>query len=225
MNIQKMQEKIGVYFNDERLLETALTHTSYANENNVESNEKLEFLGDAILEFIVSSYLFKNYKNLSEGEMTKVRAGVVCEESLHKIALKHNFCEYLNLGRSEKAVHGGKRPAVLADSVEAVIAAIYLDLGLEEAQKFIIGNLKNAVEVASKNVGKKDYKTVFQEKTQAHGDVIIKYITIKEEGPDHDKKFTVELKVNGKHVSYGEGTSKKMAEMQAAQKALKEKNI
>lgn len=225
MNIQKMQEEIGVHFNNESLLETALTHTSYANEHNIESNEKLEFLGDAILEFVVSSYLFKNYKNLSEGEMTKVRAGVVCEESLYKVALKHNFSDFLNLGRSEKAVHGGKRPSVLADSVEAVIAAIYLDLGLEEAKRFIIDNLKDAVQVASQNVGKKDYKTVFQEKLQAHGDVIIKYTTIKEEGPDHDKKFTVELTVNGKHVSYGEGTSKKTAEMQAAQKALEEKKI
>ena len=220
MNIKKIQEEIHVNFKNEALLETALTHTSYANEHNIESNEKLEFLGDAILEFVISNYLFENYKNLSEGEMTKVRAGVVCEESLHKVALKHNFSDFLNLGRSERAMHGGKRPAVLADSVEAVIAAIYLDLGLEEAKNFIINNLKEAVEVASQNVGKKDYKTVFQEKLQVNGDVSIKYTTIKEEGPDHDKKFTVELTVNGKVISQGVGTSKKTAEMQAAKKAL-----
>lgn len=220
MNAKKFEEKIGVHFNNEKLLETALTHTSYANEHGIESNEKLEFLGDAILEFIMSSYLYKTYKNLSEGEMTKVRASCVCEEGLYQVALKHNFGDFLNLGRSETVSHGGSRPAVLADSVEAVIAAIYLDQGLEEAQKFIIDNLKDMAEKASKNVGQKDYKTVLQEKLQSNGDVEIKYTTIKEEGPDHDKKFTVELSVNGKVLTYGIGQSKKQAEMQAAQKAL-----
>lgn len=220
MNIKKLQSEIGIHFKQESLLETALTHTSYANEHGVDSNEKLEFLGDAILEFVISSYLFRTYKHLSEGEMTKVRASIVCEESLHQVALKHNFSDFLNLGKSELAMHGAQRPAVLADSVEAVIAAIYIDQGLDIAQKFILDNLKEAAENATKHVGQKDYKTVLQEKLQVDGDVDIKYITVKEEGPDHDKKFTVELSVNGKVITFGEGQSKKAAEMQAAKKAL-----
>lgn len=220
MNIKAFQKEIGINFKQEELLEKALTHTSYAYEHNVESNEKLEFLGDAILEYIMSDYLYQNYKHLTEGEMTKVRATVVCEESLYNIATKHNFSDFLNLGKSELASHGSKRQAVLADSVEAVIAAIYLDNGLEVARKFVINNLSKAVENASKNVGQKDYKTVLQEKLQENGEISIQYKTIKEEGPDHDKKFTVELWVNGKFVSTGEGANKKSAEMQAAKKAL-----
>lgn len=220
MNIEAFQKKIGINFKQADLLEKALTHTSYAYEHNVESYEKLEFLGDAILEYIISDYLFEKYKNLTEGEMTKVRAGVVCEDSLYNIAVRHNFSDFLNIGKSELACNGNKRPAVLADSVEAVIAAIYLDNGLEKARDFVINNLSEAVENASQNVGKKDYKTVLQEKLQVNGDVNIKYKTIKEEGPDHDKRFTVELLVNGKSVSTGEGPNKKSAEMQAAKKAL-----
>lgn len=220
MDIKAFQREIGINFKQEQLLEKALTHTSYAYEHNVESNEKLEFLGDAILEYVISDYLFKRYGNLKEGEMTKVRAGVVCEESLYNIALKHNFSDFLNIGKSELACNGNKRPAVLADSVEAVIAAIYLDNGIDTAREFIMKNLSEAVENASKNVGKKDYKTVLQEKLQEHGDVNIQYKTIKEEGPDHNKKFTVELFVNGKSISTGKGSNKKTAEMQAAKKAL-----
>ena len=220
MNIEKFQKEVGIEFKDKLLIEKALTHTSYAYEHGIESNEKLEYLGDAILEYVISDYLFKNYPKLSEGEMTKVRAGVGCEESLHKIALKHNFSDFLNLGKSELASGSEVRPAILADSVEAVIAATYLDNGLEVAREFIIKNLSEAVENASQNVGKKDYKTVLQEKLQVHGNIHIEYRTIKEEGPDHDKKFTVELIVNGKHMTIGEGASKKIAEMEAAKKAL-----
>jgi len=220
MNLEEFQKEIGVPFHHLAILETALTHTSFAHEHGVESNEKLEFLGDAILEYVISDYLFQNYSHLSEGEMTKLRAGVVCEESLHKIAKRHHFEQFLNLGRSELAMKGETRPAIMADSVEAVIAAMYLDSGLETVRKFIIQNLNQAVEDASKNVGQKDYKTVLQEKLQVHGDVAIEYRCVKEEGPDHDKTFTVELWVNGKLTSMGEGSSKKNAEMEAARKAL-----
>ena len=126
MNIEKFQNEIGIIYSDISLIEKALTHTSYAYEHGVESYEKLEYLGDAILEFVISDFLFQNYKNLSEGEMTKVRASVVCEDSLYKIAVKHNFSDFLNLGKSELA-SGTDKPAILADSVEAVIAATYLD--------------------------------------------------------------------------------------------------
>ena len=224
MNLEDLEQNIGYTFKDKELLKTALTHTSYAHDKKIESNEKLEFLGDSILEFITSDYLFKNYKKLKEGEMTKVRAAVVCEESLHKIAIKHNFSDFLNVGKSEIACNGNKKPAILADSVEAVIAAIYEDSNLENAQKFIIENLKDQIEIASKHVGQKDYKTVLQEKLQVHGNVKIEYTVIKEKGPDHDKTFVVEVKCNGKHLAIGQGTTKKGAEMQAAQKALEGKN-
>ena len=220
MDYSKLEQELGYTFNNKLLLSQALTHTSYAYENKVESNEKLEFLGDAILEVIISKYLYKNYKNLREGEMTKVRATVVCEDSLYIIAKKHNFSDFLKLGRSEIVNNGKERPAILADSVEAIIAAIYLDSNIKNAETFILNNLKEAVETASKHVGMKDYKTVLQEKLQTNGTVHIEYITIDEQGPDHAKVFTVELKVNGKVITHGSGKSKKEAEMHAAQKAL-----
>lgn len=220
MNIERLEKNIGYNFKDKNLLKNALTHTSYANEHNLESNEKLEFLGDSILEFISSDYMYNKYKNLKEGEMTKVRASVVCEKSLHKVALLHNFSDFLFLGKSEMVTGGNKRPAILADSVEAVIAAIYIDGGLEPAKKFIIDNLKNSIEIATKNVGKKDYKTVLQEELQKNGEVKIEYKIINESGPDHDKTFEAEVCLNGKVLATGKGKSKKEAEMHAAKKAL-----
>lgn len=202
------------------ILKNALTHTSYANENNVQSNEKLEFLGDSILEFISSKYIYSKYPNLKEGEMTKVRADVVCEKSLYKVALKHNFSDFLYIGKSQIINDGNKRPSILADSVEAVIAAIYFDSGLEQAEKFIVENLKDYIEIATKHVGMKDHKTVLQERLQIHGDVNIKYEIIKESGPDHNKMFVAEVSCNNKKLAIGEGKTKKAAEMEAAKKAL-----
>ena len=218
--MEKLEKSLGYIFSNKELLKKALTHTSYAYEHGVESNEKLEFLGDSILEFISSIYLFKNYSNLKEGEMTKVRASVVCEKSLYKVAKKHNFSDFLYLGKSERISGGEDRPAILADSVEAVIAAIYLDGGIEVAQKFIDENLKDEIEIASKNVGQKDYKTVLQEKLQQNGEVEIKYTILRETGPDHDKIFEAQVECNHRKLAVGEGKSKKQAEMEAARKAL-----
>ena len=215
-----IEKNINYEFKDKSLLKKALTHTSYAYEHNEESNEKLEFLGDSILEFVSSKYIYEKYSNLKEGEMTKVRATVVCEKSLYKIAKLHNFSDFLYLGKSEQVTGGKNRPAILADSVEAVIAAIYLDGGLEPANKFIIDNLKDEIEIATKNVGVKDYKTVLQEKLQEHGDVKIEYEITKETGPDHDKTFEAQVKCDGEVLAKGEGKSKKEAHMQAAKKAL-----
>ena len=220
MELEKLEENIGYSFKNKDLLINALTHTSYAFEKHVQSNEKLEFLGDSILEFISSKYLYNTYPNLKEGEMTKVRATIVCEDSLYEVAKLHNFSDFLYLGKSETACHEEARPAIMADAVEAVIAAIYFDGGLEEAEKFIISNLKDAAEIASKSVGKKDYKTVLQEELQKNGEVKIEYNIIKEEGPDHDKSFTAEVKCDGKFLAIGEGKTKKSAEMEAAKKAL-----
>lgn len=220
MNFEKIEKEIGYEFKNKQLLETALTHTSYAYENKKQSNEKLEFLGDSILEFISSEYIYHNYPNLKEGEMTKVRASVVCEDSLQKIAKMHNFSDFLYLGKSERTSQKEVRPAIMADSIEAVIAAIFLDGGLEEAKKFILNNLAKPIENATKNIGQKDYKTVLQEVLQKNGNVDIEYVIIDEKGPDHEKVFTAEVKFNNKTLATGEGKSKKQAEMEAAQKAL-----
>lgn len=220
MNIVEVEKSIGYTFKNAGLLKTALTHTSYAHEHNKESNEKLEFLGDSILEFISSKYIYQKYPKLKEGEMTKVRATVVCEKSLYKVAKSHNFSDFLYLGRSEQKTGGNARPAILADSVEAVIAAIYLDGGIDGAEKFIIDNLKDEIEEATKHVGDKDYKTVLQEKLQGKGEVKIEYEIIKETGPDHNKTFEAEVKCNGKILATGTGKSKKEAHMEAARKAL-----
>ena len=220
MEIEILEKELGYTFKQKELLKKALTHTSYAYEKKVDSNEKLEFLGDSILEFLSSKYLFENYPNLKEGEMTKVRATVVCEKSLHKIAQKHNFSDFLYLGKSEQVTGGKNRPAILADSVEAVIAAIYIDGGLDKAEKFITENLKDEIEIATKHVGDKDYKTVLQEKLQEHGDVKIEYEITKEIGPDHDKSFEAQVSLNGKVLAKGKGKSKKEAHMEAAKKAL-----
>ena len=222
MKLVKLENNIGYKFKDKNLLINALTHTSYAFERHIESNEKLEFLGDSILEFISSKYIYNKYPNLKEGEMTKVRATVVCEDSLYKIAKKHNFSDFLYLGKSEKANNKEVRPAIMADSVEAVIAALYFDAGLEEAERFIVENLKDEIEVASKHVGEKDYKTVLQEILQQHGEVKIEYDIIKEEGPDHDKTFTAQIKYNDKPLTIGIGKTKNSAQMEAAKKAIEE---
>ncbi|MCI8291062.1 MAG: ribonuclease III [Clostridia bacterium] len=219
MNLSNFENSIGYSFKNKDLLREALTHTSYAYANKVKSNERLEYLGDSILEFIISEYLFLEYKKLSEGEMTKVRANVVCEDSLFEIAQRHNFSDFLYLGKSEQHSQNSKK-ALMADSVEAVIAAIFLDSNLENSRKFILENLKDTVRIASKNVGMKDYKTVLQEKLQINGEVKIQYNVIREEGPDHDKTFIVEVSCDGKVLAEGRGKNKKNAEMEAAKVAL-----
>ncbi len=203
MNYEEIEKNIGYTFKNKELLKTALTHTSYANMHDVQSNEKLEYLGDSILEFISSKYLYNNYKKLNEGEMTKLRATVVCEESLHEIALRLNLGKFLITSKGE-GFGDVKNKAILADSIEAIIAAIYLDSNLENAEKFIIVNLKEKIEIASKHVGTKDYKTVLQEKLQIHGNVKIEYVIISENGPDHDKHFVSEVICDGNILAQGE---------------------
>lgn len=220
MELEVLEKNLNMNFSNKELLKTAFIHKSYAYENHIESNEKLEFLGDAILELVTSEYLYKNYYKLKEGEMTKVRATVVCEASLYEVAKKHNFSDFLEVSKSERLAKGNENPAILADSVEAFIAAVFLDLGLEKAKEFILSNLKESIETASKNVGVKDYKTVLQEKLQIHGEVKIVYELIKESGPDHDKIFTVNVSCDGKVLAVGSGRTKKGAEMEAARVAL-----
>ena len=216
-----LENSIGYKFNNINLLKNALTHSSYANEHKIANNEKLEFLGDSILEFISSKYIYNNYPKLTEGEMTKVRAAVVCEERLYKIASKHNFSDFLYVGSNEINHGGNKNSNIMADSVEAVIAAMYFDSNdINVVERFIIENLKDEIEIATKHVGEKDHKTVLQERLQVNGNIDIKYITLKEFGPDHDKTFESGVEVNGKLLATGTGKSKKQAEMEAARKAL-----
>ena len=220
MKYEEIEKNIGYTFQNKALLKTALTHTSYANSHGIDSNEKLEYLGDSILEFITSKYLYNNFTNLTEGEMTKVRATVVCEQSLYEIAVKLGFSDFLITGGGEKINGKVKNKAILADSIEAVIAAIYLDSNLEKAERFIITNLKEAMNADSKHANEKDYKTALQEKLQEHGNVKIEYRIIDEKGPDHDKFFVTELLCDGKALAQGKGKSKKAAEMEAARIAL-----
>lgn len=215
-----LEQKIGYTFKNKKLLEIALTHTSYANEvKGIKNNERSEFLGDAVLELISSEYIFNTYPNLSEGEMTKTRAYCVCEDSLAELANKYGFSDFLHVGRSEEKVNGVYRNSIIADSVEAVIGAIFLDSGFEEAKKFILPHLIVKVEEYLKSGGK-DYKTQLQEKLQVHGDVKIEYKIVGEEGPEHSKTFISEVYCNGKLLGQGKGRSKKDAEMEAAKHAL-----
>ena len=222
MSLENLEKNLQYKFKDINLLKQALTHSSFAYENKVKSNEKLEFLGDSILEFVSSEYIYKKYPKLTEGEMTKVRASVVCGESLSNVARKNNVGEFLYLGKSEKVSGGQNRKAVLEDAVEAIIAAIYLDGGIESAKKFIFDSLEEEIDKATKHVGVKDYKTVLQEVLQKNGTVNIEYEITNEQGPDHDKTFYAQVKLDGKVLAKGEGKSKKVAEMHAAQKALQE---
>ncbi len=218
---ESIENKLGYVFKNKSLIETAMHHTSYANEHKgLISNERLEFLGDAILELISSEYLYLKYPNMPEGEMTKTRAYAVCETSLAKVANKFGFSDFLQVGKSEKKIKGKYRDSILADSVEATIGAIFLDSNYENARDFILPNIIPQIEDYIAHGGK-DYKTRLQEVLQVNGDVKIEYKLIGERGPDHAKVFDVEVSCNGNVLGKGEGTSKKEAEMDAAKNALK----
>ena len=216
-----IEEKIDYKFKNKNLIETAMHHTSYANEHKgMLSNERLEFLGDAVLELISSQYIYSKYPQMPEGEMTKTRAYAVCENSLAIVANKFGFSDFLQVGKCETKHDGRYNNSILADSVEATIGAIFLDSGFEEAKSFILPNIIPQIEEYISSGGK-DYKTRLQEKLQVNGDVKIEYKLIAERGPDHAKVFDVEVLCNGKVLGQGEGLSKKEAEMDAAKNALK----
>ncbi|NLY44241.1 MAG: ribonuclease III [Clostridiaceae bacterium] len=222
-NLMQFQKEIGYEFNDISILAASVIHSSYANENrhkNISSNERLEFLGDAVLNISVSDYIFRNYKELSEGELTKVRACVVCEPSLAKCAKKLGIGKYLLLGKGEDMTGGRNRVSILSDAFEAVIAAIYLDGGLDVAKEWVIGQLADTIEEAVHGTAFQDYKTILQEYVQKNGEEKILYEIIKERGPDHDKEFYVDVKLSNRVIGYGSGKSKKEAEQNAAKDAL-----
>lgn len=216
----EFERNLGYTFRDKRLLENALTHSSYANEHRKErmsSNERLEFLGDAILGLVVAEHLYKTCPDRPEGELTKLRAELVCEKSLAEVAKKLELGKVLRLGHGESHGGGSHRPSMLADAVEAVLAAAYLDGGME-VPSGIIHRL--ILQKKIKTGGNGDYKTRFQELVQRSRDQVISYALTGEEGPDHDKTFLVEVSVNGKVVGAGKGSSKKRAEQDAAHAAM-----
>jgi ribonuclease III len=218
MDIEKI---ISYTFKDKKLLDIAITHSSYAHENNIDYyNERIEYLGDAVLELIASEFIYKNYPDLAEGEMTKARAYSVCEESLAELANNYGFSDFLKVGKCEAKKEGKYRSSILADAVEAIIGAIFLDGGLEKARSFIISHISKQVEICVKD-GNKDYKTKLQEKLQVNGDVKIEYKICGSKGPEHNKIFIAEVYCNNKFMGRGEGKNKKEAEMEAAKEALK----
>lgn len=223
----KFQAKLQYIFNDIKLLKLALTHKSYAYDvNNVPDlnkkyNERIEFLGDAILEHIISDMLFNYKPELSEGEMTKKRASIVCETSLSSAMKRINGQEYIYLGKCEKTSNGKMKDAILADAFEAVIGAIYVDAGNDITKDIVLRLLDNEIKLTLKgNNFNTDYKTSLQEKLQKNGSVKIEYILVEQTGPEHDKTFKVELLFNGKKIGEGIGKSKKQAEQDAAKYAL-----
>lgn len=217
-----LQNKIGYQFKNPALLNEALTHSSYANEHksqHIKYNERLEFLGDSVLSIVVSDYIYKNCPELPEGELTKLRASLVCEKSLYELAKKIDLGKYLVLSKGERNNGGADRPSILSDAFEALIAAIYIDGGLAPASKHIL----NFVIPAIKNSKKKkinDYKTTLQEIIQKNPGEKLEYVLVKESGPDHNKHFVVEVHLNSNVIGKGGGRSKKEAEQQAAREAL-----
>lgn len=221
--MKKLEKIIGYTFKNKNTLLTAVTHSSFANESKdkaIVSNERLEFLGDSVLGFVTADYIFSLYKHVPEGELTRLRASVVCEQALYEVAKSMELTRFLRLGRGETMNKGGERPSILSDAVEAIIGAVYIDGGIESARTFVLSFLKTAVETAIKGRAFRDYKTILQEIVQKNKEEILSYRLVEEQGPAHDRLFVVDVLINSNAVGQGEGRSKKEAEQLAARSAL-----
>lgn len=221
--LAKLEEKIGYTFKKKYILNRAVTHSSYANQIGlpyVEHNERLEFLGDSVLELIISEFIFKKYKNKPEGKLTKIRAEIVCESSLYEHSKHLGLGDYMLMGKGEEVTGGRKRVSILADAYEALIAAIYIDGGLENARKYILSEFLISIDKSVKDFIIKDYKSRLQENIQQNIDSNIKYEVVDEKGPAHDKTFYINVIIGGKIIGKGGGKSKKEAEQEAAKSAL-----
>lgn len=217
----ELEHKLNYHFADIGLLKTALTHSSYANEakkDKLQCNERLEFLGDSVLGMTVAKYLYGEFPSLPEGKMTKLRAELVCEQSLAQVAEKLDLGKYLYLGKGEQRGGGRHRPSILADAVEAVLAAVMLDGGLEEAERIVQSFLLKGVSATAQLVH--DNKTALQELVQKKNGQVLSYHLVSATGPDHQKNFTVEVRLNEHAIGTGMGRSKKEAEQAAAATAL-----
>ncbi len=227
--MEAIEAKLGYKFQSRGLLVNALTHSSYANENrgrSCESNERLEFLGDSVLGLVVADALYRRFPQLPEGRMTRLRAQLVCEESLHRVAGELGLGEYMRLGKGEEHTGGRNRTSILADAVEALIAAMYLDGGMDTARAFIEKHILSALDASSAGsyISFGDSKTELQELVQKKSGSVLSYELLGESGPDHDKTFTSQVSLNGRPIGSGSGRTKKEAEQAAAHAALLELN-
>lgn len=217
--MEALEEKLNYSFRDKNLIQTALTHSSYANEHRCPSNERLEFVGDSVLGMVTASYLYHAYPELPEGKMTKLRAEIVCEQSLWEVAEKLGFGDCLRLGKGEELSGGRTRHSILADCVEAVIAAMYLDGGIAPAKAFIDAHILSRLTDGEAGL-MRDWKTELQELVQQKPGRCLTYEMISESGPDHRKLFTAAVSMDGKLIGTGEGRTKKEAEQMAAKDAI-----
>ena len=220
MNINEFQKSIGYFFKNPDLLQTAFTHTSYANENNTESYERLEFLGDAIVDFLVGEYLFLNYPAMDEGVMSRVRANLVCEKALSELGRKIGLEKYMLLGHGAELAGERKRPSIISDMFEALIAAMYLDTGLDNTREYLLATYGDMLSEAAGSGQVIDYKTKLQEKLQKNGPCNIVYEIVSAEGPVHHCLFEMQVVANGKVLGRGSVYSKKEAQQRAAEDAL-----
>lgn len=229
-DLKRLEQQLQHSFLRQELLLEALTHPSYNKDGghtdgaskapgSAKNNQRLEFLGDSVLSIIVSQYLFEHYPDLPEGELTKLRASLVCEKSLHQFATQICLGEFLILGKGEEHTGGRERPSILADGFESILAAIYLDCDLETARRFVLRFIPEHLDVA-KTTTMNDHKTTLQEIIQKNPEEKVEYVTVEETGPDHNKTFTVEVHLNSNVIGVGQGKSKKQAEQGAAQQAL-----
>lgn len=220
IDFKNLEEKIGYEFKDKSFLKEALTHSSYANEmrGGIKCNERMEFLGDAVLSIVTAELLYTKFPDMPEGELSKLRSSLVCTAELSGFAREIDLGEYLFLGKGEANTGGKDRPSILENAFEALIAAIYLDGGMVPAKKHILRFLNSAIE--NHNINFKDYKTALQEIVQQNPDETLNYVIVGESGPDHDKRFEVEVHLNSNVIGRGIGKSKKQAEQAAAKEAL-----
>ena len=221
--MKTLEAKLGYTFQNRQLLEAALYHSSYANEHRgsgIQSNERLEFLGDSVLGMVTADYLYRKHPQMPEGDLTRIRAALVCEQSLHEVAQSLELGNYLKLGRGEESGGGRQRPSILADATESVFAAVYLDGGLEEARRIIHRVLLDREREEVVEERRRDFKTELQELVQRTPGRTITYHLVQESGPDHCRVFTMEVRVDGETAGRGEGRSKKNAEQAAARSAL-----
>ena len=223
--MKELEKKLNYTFKNSELLKNALTHSSYANENRAEgisSNERLEFLGDSVLGFVTAKHLYSMQTTLSEGKMTRLRAELVCEQSLHGVALDLDLGRYLRMGHGEEKNGGRTRPSILADAVEAVIAAMFLDGGIAAPESFIERMILSPESIEAHHAA--DYKTELQELVQQKSGQVLSYAPTGESGPDHAKVFSASVSLNGEVIGEGSGRTKKEAEQAAACQALKKLN-
>ena len=221
--MEKLEKKLNYTFREPALLSEALNHSSYANEHraqHISSNERLEFLGDAVLGFVTAEHLYKKHPDLPEGDLTRLRAALVCEDSLHEVAQSLELGRYLKLGRGEEQGGGRRRPSILADATESVFAAVYLDGGMEAASELIHRVLLDKGREEAVEERRRDFKTELQELVQRKSDQVLRYELTGSSGPDHAKEFTFRVTLNGVTVGEGTGRSKKEAEQSAACAAL-----